>query len=122
MKAAFPWVIGLVMVIVAGTPPALAIADGPDYYAVSGVSLGNVLNIRATPSADGNQIGAIPHDGRGIRNLGCRGGPTFEEWQRMNAAERDQAARQRWCRVRYHDVEGWVAGWHLREDAGPPHD
>jgi uncharacterized protein YraI len=38
----------------------------------------------------------------------------------MSEIERERAARQRWCRIRYQGVEGWVAGWFLTEDTGTP--
>ena len=103
-----------------GAGRAFATADGPDYYAVTGVAADDVLNIRAEPSPTGAKVGEIPHDGRGIENLGCQGGPTFAEWQKMTKAERERAGRKRWCRVRYQGVEGWVAGWFLTENSGPP--
>lgn len=103
---------------VAAPAPARATADGPDYYAVAGVAAGRSLAIRAEPSAAGRRIGAVPHDGRGLANLGCRGGPTFAEWQRMSASQQERARRQRWCKIRYQGIEGWVAGWHLAEDGG----
>jgi uncharacterized protein YraI len=102
-----------------GPRDALATADGPDYYAVTGVAAGDVLNIRAEPSAKAEKVGEIPHDGRAIRNLGCRGGPTFAEWEKMSAAERKRAGQKRWCKIRYNGTEGWVAGWFLMEDSGP---
>lgn len=100
--------------------PARATADGPDHYAVTGVAAGDVLNVRAEPSADSAKIGEIPADGRGLRNLGCRGVPTFAEWEAMTPAERERAGKQRWCKVRYGAVEGWVAGRFLKEDSGQP--
>lgn len=109
------------VLVVAGTGAGVrAEADGPDFYSVQRVTAGKVLNIRAAPSAKSAAIGQVPHDGRGLRNLGCQGGPTLAEWERMSAAERDRAARKRWCRIRYRGVEGWVAGWFLAEDSGPP--
>jgi uncharacterized protein YraI len=110
----------LFVISVHGAPEARATADGPDYYAVTGIAADDVLNIRAAPSARAARIGRIPHDGRGLRNLGCLGGPTFAQWEKMSEAERERAARQRWCRVRYQGVEGWVAGWFLTEDPGAP--
>jgi uncharacterized protein YraI len=114
--------IALVMLALgaAGPGESMATADGPDYYAVTGVAAGDVLNIRAEPSPTGAKIGEIPHDGRGVQNLGCQGGPTFAEWQKMNAAERQKAGRQRWCRIRYRGLEGWAAGRFLTEDSGAP--
>jgi len=110
-------VLAAVAVLAAGAA-AWAEADGPDYYAVRGVAAGDVLNIRAAPSAKSAAIGQVPHDGRALQNLGCRGGPTFAEWQTMSEAERTRAGRKRWCKIRYQGVEGWVAGWFLAEDSG----
>lgn len=107
------------LVFATGHPrPAMATADGPDYYAVTGVAADDVLNMRAKPSPAAAKVGEIPHDGRGIQNLGCQGGPSFAEWQQMSPAEREAAAKKRWCRVRYKGIEGWVAGWFLEEDGG----
>jgi uncharacterized protein len=113
-------IICLLMVLFGTCGIVLAEADGPDFYAVTGVSADDVLNIRAGPDARSRKIGSIPHNGRGLRNLGCEGGPGFAEWQRMTAAERQAAARRRWCRIEYQGVEGWVAGWYLTEDSAPP--
>ena len=95
---------------------ARAEADGPDYYAVTGVAADDVLNIRARPSAASAKIGQIPPDGRQLRNLGCQGGPSFAQWQTMDETERRQAARQRWCKISYQGIEGWVAARFVKED------
>lgn len=116
MKHSFFMLI-VTMGLAVGGGAALATADGPDYFAVKGVAANDVLNIRAEPSAGSARIGEIPPDARGIRNLGCQGGPTFAEWQAMTESERVRAAHDRWCRVRYGGVEGWVAGRFLTEDS-----
>lgn len=111
------WLVALVLGT--GWPcPAAAEADGPDYFAVTGVAADDVLNIRDAPSAGGGKIGAIPPDGRHIRNLGCQGAPSFAEWEQMSEPQRRQASHRRWCRVGYAGIEGWVAGRYLKED-GP---
>jgi hypothetical protein len=115
------WVILVVLGLALLDVWATAGADGgPDYYAVTGVADDGVLNIRAEPSAGSRKIGEIPHDARGIRNLGCKGVPSFAEWLKMSEAERKRAGRDRWCRVRYRGIAGWVAGRYLREDGNPP--
>ena len=101
-------------------PLALADADGPDFYAVTGVAPGDVLNLRAGPSGNAERIGVIPHDARGLQNLGCQGQPSFAEWQAMSPEERVRRGKRVWCRVRYQGVEGWVAGRYLREASGRP--
>ena len=106
--------IGLALVV-AKAEFAFGEASGPDYFKVNGVASNDVLNIRKGPSASADKIGEIPADGTGIRNLGCEGGLTFGEWQRATQAERAAAARKRWCRISYRDVEGWVADRFLAE-------
>lgn len=110
----------IVGVMLAGLVTAVvAEADGPDYFAVTGVAADDVLNVRAGPSARSQKTGEIPHDGRRVRNLGCQGAPSFAEWERMTESERKDSAKHHWCRISYEGTEGWVAGRYLREDSGP---
>jgi hypothetical protein len=97
-------------------PEPCAVADGgPDYWAVTGIAVGGVLDIFAEPSADAPKLGAIPADGKRLENLGCIHEPTYQEWLAMSEEERLQAIERRWCRVRYHGVAGWVRGKFLKE-------
>lgn len=115
------WAIAVVLGLALLNVCSSATADGgPDYYAVTGIAADGFLNIRAKPSAGSRKIGEIPHDARGLKNLGCTGGPTFAEWLKMSEAERRRAAHKRWCRVRHQNIEGWVAGRYLMEDSNPP--
>jgi len=115
------WVILVVLGLVLQNLCTVATADGgPDYYAVTGVAANGVLNIRAEPSVESRKVGEIPHDARALQNLGCTGGPSFAEWLKMTEAERKQAGRNRWCKVRYRGIVGWVAGRYLMEDSNPP--
>jgi hypothetical protein len=111
----------VVMALLLGPAAALADADGPDQFAVRGVEPGDALNIRAEPDARARKVGAIPHDGRCIRNLGCRGGLTFQEFTGLTPEQQQQRLREnpRWCRVEYRGVTGWVAGRFLAEGACP---
>ena len=45
---------------------ALATADGPDAWRVTGVSPGDVLNVRVGPGTEYFAITALPHDARGL--------------------------------------------------------
>ena len=96
---------------------ASATADGPDFYQVTGVANGDVLNIRSHPNPHAEKLGEIPPDGTCLRNLGCQGGLTFQEFTELSKAR--QAARlkenPRWCRIEYQGVTGWVAGRYLQE-------
>ena len=91
-------------------------AEGPDFWAVTGVNPRDALNMRMEPSADSQTIARIPHNARGLKNHGCPNAVTFEQWKRMTKAQRDFAARARWCQVEYQGRKGWVAGRFLRED------
>ena len=119
-----PWIRAFLLTLVAlALPgdPARAEADGPDYWRVTGVGRNDVLNMRASPSASARLLARIPYDARGLKSLGCKGGPTFAQWQKMTPAEREKSARQRWCKVVFNGRSGWVAGRFLAED-GPPAD
>lgn len=100
--------------------PVFATADGPDLFAVTDVAVNGVLNLRDGPSARAGNIGQIPHDARGLRNLGCHGMPSIGEWERMTERQRQDSRKHYWCKVGYEGVEGWVAGRFLREDSGAP--
>jgi hypothetical protein len=101
--------------------PALAQEDEPEvlkpeYWAVTGVSSGDVLNIRDVPSADSRSLGGIPPDAHGVKNLGCRRNElSLDRWMKANESQR-QEAKMIWCRVQFHGLEGWVAGRFLKED------
>lgn len=103
------------------TVPALAQdeAHGPDYWAVAGVRSDDALNLRVAPDGDSKRIARIPFNARGLKNYGCPNTVTFDQWKRMTEAQRDKAARSRWCQVEYRGMKGWVAGRFLKEDGGP---
>lgn len=105
-------VLGLV-----GNGTGLADADGPDFYRVTGVAVGDVLNIRAEPDAGAEKVGSIPPDADCVRSLGCRGGLTFEEFTTLDEEQQAQRLKEnpRWCRIEYQGVTGWVAGRYLAE-------
>ena len=111
MRAVCAWTI----IVLAGMGMAHSDADGPDFWSVRGVASDDVLNMRSVPSPTAPKIGAIPHDAHGLRNLGCQGGPTLDEWSKMTPGERKEAAKKRWCQVEYGGKRGWVAGRFLGE-------
>ena len=77
----------------------LAEADGPDFFRIKDVAADDVLNIRTGPGASHDKIGSIPPTADGIRNLGCQGGLSYAEWAEASQAERDAAAKRRWCHL-----------------------
>jgi uncharacterized protein YgiM (DUF1202 family) len=108
----------LALLLGASVPLRAQTAEGPDFWAVTGVRSNDTLNMRMAPSADSEAIARIPHNARGLKNHGCPNDVTFEQWKRMTKAQRDLAARSRWCQVEYQGRKGWVASRFLREDAG----
>ena len=105
--------------LLAAAGAALATADGPDFYAVTGVADSDTLNIREAPDPHAAKVGEIPPDGTCIRNLGCKGGLTFQEFTELSEEQKAQRLREnpRWCRIEYRGITGWVAGRYLREGA-----
>jgi hypothetical protein len=101
------------------TGSAWATADGPDFYRVTGITGDDVLNIRAEPDAHARKIGEIPPAGTCVRNLGCRGGLTFQEFTNLSEAQKAERLKEnpRWCKVEYQGVQGWVSGRFLQEGA-----
>jgi uncharacterized protein YgiM (DUF1202 family) len=112
-RACLVLALGLLAAAPAGAQPA---GDGPEAWAVTGVRSDDSLNLRVAPNADSKRIAKIPHNARGLRNLGCPNHVTFEQWKRMTQGQRDFAARSRWCEVEYNGMKGWVASRYLKED------
>jgi hypothetical protein len=98
-----------------------AVADGPDYWQVRDVEKNDVLNMRSNPDFKAPKTGEIPHYARCIKNMGCKGGLTYDEFTTLSATEKQQILKQRprWCRVRYKGMTGWVAGRYLQEGPCP---
>lgn len=109
------WV--FVLALGAVSPLAAQGAEGPDFWAVTGVRANDALNMRMAPKAESEVIARIPPSARGLKNHGCPNDVTFEQWKRMTKAQRDFAAKSRWCQVEYQGRKGWVAGRFLREDS-----
>lgn len=81
------------------------LSGGPDYWAVSGVSRGDLLNVRTAPGTKSAVIGQLANGDR-VRNLGCR-----------------MVAKSRWCQVGLggdQGMTGWVNGRYLVEAGAPP--
>lgn len=99
---------------------AHAVADGPDFYDARGVPAGEALVLRAAPRADAEVVAELPADATCLRNLGCQGGLTLEEFTTLPETERlaIERARPRWCRVEARGVQGWAPGRQLGEAAG----
>ena len=98
---------------------ALATADGPDFYRVRDSANDNVLSIRKQASPHADIVGTIPATASCIKNLGCQGGLSLEEFTRLSPTERTAAneAHPRWCHIEYQGIIGWVPGRFLAEGA-----
>ena len=117
MRLALPLLLALSLIPM----QAIAEADGPDFWSVRGVAGDDVLNLRADASPHAEKLGEIPPGADCVRNLGCRGGLTLEEFTTLSEHEREALVkkRPRWCRVEYRGNEGWVTGRYLREGNCP---
>jgi hypothetical protein len=119
MDRAAPALLGMLLLVAALAPTAAVAQEMPDFWAVTGVSPDDVLHLRDVPSAESRSLARIPPNARGLKHLGCRRNqPPLEQWMRMTAVQRQEAATQ-WCRVEFHGKEGWVAGRYLKKDPGP---
>ena len=114
-----PFFFGLAVAAASG--PAHATADGPDFYRVRDVPATSTLSLRAEPSLQAPRIGRIAPDATCLRNLGCQGGLTFEEFTTLSEADKRRRTEEnpRWCRVEYRGTVGWVAGRYLAEAPCP---
>jgi hypothetical protein len=76
---------------------------GPDYWAVTGVSSNDHLNIRSGPGSNYRVVALAPN-GAVFRNLGCQG-----------------TGNSRWCHLETPtgDVSGWASGRFLAESGAP---
>jgi uncharacterized protein YraI len=119
LKTLFPGLALLALMI--GADAAWADADGPDYYRVTKVAKGDVLHMRSAPNSRAPKVGKIPPGGKCVRNLGCKGGLSFQEFTQLSKTEREQRLKQnpRWCKVEYQGATGWVAGRYLTEGGCP---
>ena len=85
--------------VAAGTPAGAQDADKPSVAVVNGLSMGDFLNIRATPSPIGSVEARLPN-GAGLRNFGCA-----------------QYGGYDWCKVTTltaPQVSGWTPERYLR--------
>jgi len=120
-----PWVVllklALNLTLITYSFAIFAQADGPDYWQLRDVKKNDVLNMRDKADFNAPITAEIPYDARCVRNMGCKGGLTFNEFTTFSDTEKQQILKQRprWCRVSYRGETGWVAGRYLREGACP---
>jgi hypothetical protein len=87
-----------------GPDYADGLTGGPDFWEVTGIGVGDTLNLRDEPSPHARLVAKFATR-TVLRNLGCK-----------------NTHGQRWCRVERSDdpsMRGWVNGRYLRESGGP---
>jgi uncharacterized protein len=96
----------------------LAEASGPDFYRANNIAPGNTLNIHSSANSGSSITGIIPPDGSCIRNHGCEGGLTLNEFTTLAMPAQTQRLQEnpRWCNITFQGVTGWVSGPYLAED------
>ena len=114
-----------VATVLASAAPVFA-ADAPaktpafvesPYYALTN-EVTRKLILRSEPASSGKRIGELPAGARGIEGKGCRG-PSDAGWEHLSPDLRSAMSKERWCRVRWQGLDGWVSARFLRPD-GPP--
>jgi len=109
--------VSFVFVIVqfAFAAPALAEADGPDFWQTVARQ---AVPLRAGPDADAVVVDSLPQGARGLKNLGCRGRPSFHQWSMMTPEAQAKARGRIWCQTTFARKTGWVNALYLREQTG----
>ena len=88
---------------------ALATADGPDYYDVSGLQPGQALCLHTEHDATSPALGCVPADAKCLKNLGL--------WPEGDMLPPDTVV---WKKVYYKEgnLTGWGVGKWLGEASG----
>lgn len=97
-------------------PKTPAFVEAPFYALTNEVT--RKLILRGEPASSGKRIGELPAGARGIEGKGCRG-PSDIGWDHLSPDLRSAMSKERWCRVRWQGVEGWVSARYLRPDGAP---
>lgn len=104
-------------VFAADAPPKTpAFVEAPYYALTSEVT--RKLILRSEPASSGKRIGELPAGARGIEGKGCRG-PSDAGWDHLSPDLRSAMSKERWCRVRWQGLDGWVSARFLRPDGAP---
>lgn len=95
----------------------MAAADGPDFYKVHALAPGAQLQAYAQPDIKSAKTATFEAREQCLRNLGCQGGLTLEEFTTLPDAEKKKhaEARPRWCKVSTGKKSGWVQARFLSE-------
>ena len=91
---------------------ALADADGPDYFRISGTISAQMFDDKSPQT---KLVLLVPPGTDGIQNLGCEGAPSLADWQAMNEEARQAAKQSAWCKVSVNGRQGWIQNQFLSE-------
>ena len=110
-------VLSISCIFIASPIVVIAEADGPDYYSIHGVADNDVLNVRDDANAHAKKVGEIPAGATCVKNLGCQGGLSMNEYMTLSKQQQDELKKQRprWCHIQYKGIDGWVSGKYLIE-------
>ncbi|MBS0287698.1 MAG: DUF1311 domain-containing protein [Proteobacteria bacterium] len=95
-------------------PNVFATADGPDFFK----NKDDVLEIKVfeLPEVTSKHLESLKAPILGLRNLGCKGSVSFKDWQNLNEEQKSKVKNDIWCKIAYHEIEGWVQNKDLTED------
>ena len=97
-------------------------ADGPDYWDVNNIAKDDVLNVRVSPSATSNKIGALSPQQTCLKNLGCEGMLTLDEYIALSEQDKQQQINNfHWCKINYQEITGWVLNKYIKESSQSCH-
>ncbi len=107
----------LVFLMVFYGQKAFAEASGPDYFQIKAKK---PVNLYEESSLNTAVLITLPSNAIGLKNLGCTGFVSIEEWRRMNTEEQAAAKENVWCEVAYQGQTGWIQNIFLEEFGSPP--
>ena len=95
-----------------------ATADGPDFWRVWNVAVGDTLNYRVGPGSDYPKLGSVPHDARKLKVTVCVPTTTRDQWFSISEELQQQLiGMPAWCLIEWQDEQlGWVNRRYLTED------
>ncbi len=94
-------------------------AGGPEYFRIIDLKTDDHANVRSKPDVKGEVVGKIPKGTDGVKNHGCKGGLTPQQWEKASAARKKEDERAGWCEVEFKGAKGWVSRRLLVQGTGP---
>lgn len=95
-------------------PQSHSEADGPDFWAINSK---NAVKMYDTSGKKAKQIATIPSDTFGLKNYGCVGIYSYEEFIKLQDKNKKIRKKKYRCKVQYKGTIGWIDGAKLKENA-----